>query len=245
MDDPNNYRPISLVCVAYKLFTSLLLRRLQDGGAEDRLTNSQFGFRRKLGTNDAIFAVRRHIELALAQKNGTKGILALDWKKAFDSINIGAMHTALKRYGIPEKIQRIIASLYEHRMFAVRDGAHQSDDRSQRSGISQGCPLSPFLFTMTMSIIVEDAINDLTPDLKAQIAEGSLSVLLYADDTLLIGSSSRSLQRFLDAIARAGLRFGLELHWDKFQLLEVNGSYEVKAPDGSTIHPSACMKYLG
>ena len=84
IEDPDNYRPISLVCVAYKIFASLLLKRLQDGGAEDRLTTSQFGFRRKRGTNDAIFAVRRHIDLALAQRFGSKGIVALDWKKAFD-----------------------------------------------------------------------------------------------------------------------------------------------------------------
>ena len=76
-----NYRPISLLCVAYKLLAGLLLQRLQQAGAEDRLIQTQCGFRRGRGTTDAVHAVRRHIELAHARKDGGTTFLALDWKK--------------------------------------------------------------------------------------------------------------------------------------------------------------------
>jgi len=245
IEDPDNYRPISLVCVAYKIFAGLVLKRLQDGGAEDRLTKTQFGFRRKRGTNDGIFAVRRHIDLALAQRYGSKGIVALDWKKAFDSIHPQALSTALDRFGVPPKLQRIVEKLYASRQFTVRDGDTRSTLRAQRSGISQGCPLSPLLFTMTMSVIVQDAISMMPSGAKAQIDSGSLSIVLYADDTLLIGSSAASLQHLLDSIAVVGLRFGMELHWAKFQLLQVGGTYELRSPDGAQILPTDSMTYLG
>ena len=74
----DNYRPISLLCVAYKLFSAILLRRIQRGGAEDRLSKTQFGFRRHRGTEDAIFAARRHIENAWAGKSSQVSLLALD-----------------------------------------------------------------------------------------------------------------------------------------------------------------------
>ena len=45
VEDCNNYQPISLICVAYKLFATLLLGRLKEAGAERRLTCTQFGFR--------------------------------------------------------------------------------------------------------------------------------------------------------------------------------------------------------
>ena len=44
--DPNNYRPICLLSIAYKLFASLLKQRLLDASVEDRLWKSQFGFRK-------------------------------------------------------------------------------------------------------------------------------------------------------------------------------------------------------
>ena len=81
-------------------------------------------------------------------------ILALDWAKAFDSINVGAMITALRRFGLPEKILRIISHIYQDRFFSVVGGSIGSTTRRQCSGISQGCPLSPFLFVMLMSVMM-------------------------------------------------------------------------------------------
>ena len=179
IENPDNYRPISVVCVGYKTLAALLLKRLQDGGAEARLTMSQYGFRRGRDTVDAIFAVRRHIDLALAPRSGAKALLALDWKKAFDSINIQGLLTALERFGVPSKMVRLVRNLYSDRMFAVRDGSNQSAWRQQCSGISQGCPLSPFLFTMTMSIIIQDAIEMVPEAISKMIEDGSLSVVLY------------------------------------------------------------------
>ena len=89
------------MCVAYKLFASLLLSRLQSAGAEDRLTKTQIGFRRRRGTNDAIFVVRRQIDLAFATRSGKSAMLALDWRRAFDSINPDALLNTLRRITEP------------------------------------------------------------------------------------------------------------------------------------------------
>eukprot|EP00959_Pyramimonas_sp_CCMP1952_P252672 5278981-Pyramimonas_sp.AAC.1 len=78
---------------------ALILKRLQDAGAEDRLTATQFGFRRGRGTSDALHAVRRYVELAYADKHGGVAFVALDWTKAFDSINVGALLDAWRNFG--------------------------------------------------------------------------------------------------------------------------------------------------
>lgn len=85
----------------------------------------------------------------------------------------------------------------------------------------------------------------LSPQLREQHEQGCLSILLYADDTLLIGSSEPGLQELLNSIASVGLRYGMELHWQKFQLLEVNAKYTVLTPGGEQIQPSQFMTYLG
>ena len=57
-----NYRPISLLAVSYKMFAAMLLSRLREAGAENRIWSTQFGFKRGSGTRDALFVSRRLIE---------------------------------------------------------------------------------------------------------------------------------------------------------------------------------------
>ena len=59
---PDNYRPISLLQIGYKIFSSMLLYRLKCAGVEQKIWQTQFGFRSGCGTSDAVFICRRLIE---------------------------------------------------------------------------------------------------------------------------------------------------------------------------------------
>ena len=144
---------------------------------------------------------------------GQAGLVALDWKKAFDSINVESMLVALGRFGLPPKMLRMIRHIYEDREFRVVHDGGKSSCRRQRSGISQGCPLSPFLFVMLMSVITNDAISMLSAESQEQLVNGSLDVVFYADDTLIIGASQARLQELLESVAAVGWRYGMELDW--------------------------------
>ena len=70
-----NYRPISLLPLCYKVFAQALLTRLKDGGTDDFiLWETQFGFRRGRGTVDALFLARRSLE----ESRGCEGWQACD-----------------------------------------------------------------------------------------------------------------------------------------------------------------------
>ena len=75
---------------------------------------------------------------------------------------------------------------------------------------------------MLMSVIVKDAIGSLSLESQALYGTGSLDSLLYADDTLIVGVKEERVQELLDAVATTGKQYGMELHWSKFQLLQVN-----------------------
>ena len=51
---PENLRPISLLPVGYKVVASMIRKRLQHGGAEQRMRPTQFGFRPGRSEIDAI-----------------------------------------------------------------------------------------------------------------------------------------------------------------------------------------------
>ena len=110
-----------LLAVAYKLFASVLLRRLLAAGAEERLCPSQFAFRRGRSTEDALHCARRAVELAWSQQGGSVHLLALDWAKAFDSINPEAMMGSLRKFGIPDPVIDMVLSIYTDRIFRVRE----------------------------------------------------------------------------------------------------------------------------
>ena len=124
-----NYRPICLTAVAYKVCATMVKQRLLDAGLDARLWKSQFSFRKGRCTGDAIYVAGRHVELALAQRGGTASLLALDWQKAFDSINVDSLLDGLRRFGFPPKILRVINSLMQDRKFYVEDSGVKSNQR--------------------------------------------------------------------------------------------------------------------
>eukprot|EP00959_Pyramimonas_sp_CCMP1952_P342517 7175975-Pyramimonas_sp.AAC.1 len=104
-------------------------------------------------------------------------MVALDWKKATDSIHVGAMLNAIRAFGVPESMMHMIGQIYENRHFSVADGRITSQSRPQESGISQGCPLSPFLFVMVMSVVIRETRNKLPADAREALDEGQISIL--------------------------------------------------------------------
>ena len=85
----------------------------------------------------------------------------------------------------------------------------------------------------------------LPAEVQAAYEKGLLDVLLYADDTLLIGFDEGHVQKLLNAIADTGAKFGMQLHWSKFQMMQINHTYNLRTPAGDAIPAKDLMSYLG
>jgi hypothetical protein len=85
----------------------------------------------------------------------------------------------------------------------------------------------------------------LGPAARAAYYRGDLADIAFADDTLLIGVSCPHISEYLAAVEISGRRFGMELHHDKFQLLQVNADGLVHLPSGTAVPASPSMGYLG
>ena len=114
-----------------------------------------------------------------------------------------------------------------------------------KSGISQGCTLSPLIFVILMSVLMHDALSMLQGDAREAFERGDLADVVYADDTLLMGVSTLYLTEYMQAVAAAGRKYGMELHYGKFQLLGVRCNPDIRLPDNTCIQTQQCMMYLG
>ena len=243
--EASNYRPISLLQIGYKLFAQIILQRLKEAGAEKRIWPTQFGFKSGCGTAEALFLARRIIDKAWMLESGGTILMALDWAKAFDSISPAALRVCLQRFGLPAKFLSIISAIYADRRFTVRDTGRESSAKQQKFGVSQGCPLSPFLFSCLMTVLMHDA-RRLLSEAGTQLS-GRLVCheILYADDTLIIDTDKDVVHEFMTAISDVGQTLGLTLNWAKVETLAIRTEASIRAPSGEQIAQKESIQYLG
>jgi hypothetical protein len=99
--DCNNYRGISLLSIAGKLFARVALRRLQVI-AENIYPESQCGFRAERSTIDMIISLRQLQEKSREQKQPLY-IAFVDLTKAFDLVSRDGLFKVLSKVGCPPK----------------------------------------------------------------------------------------------------------------------------------------------
>ena len=215
----------------------MILERLRSGGVEHRLRDNQFDFRPGRGADLAILTVQRMMDAAQDLRDGEMSVLLLDWSKAFDRIDPGAMQVALRRFGLPEPYIDMVTAVYRCRSFTVRDAGRESTAHSQAAGIAQGCPLSPYLFIIVLTVILADV--DWEKDgFKTDDVE-------YADDTALMSASSACLQAALDSLLARAAPYGLLPNWDKTVVLRIGNPAPIHDPSGRPIPSTEQHVYLG
>ncbi|KAA3676640.1 uncharacterized protein DEA37_0002919 [Paragonimus westermani] len=213
----DNHRGISLVSVASKLLTGLILRRLTKP-RESQIREEQAGFRSGRGCVDHIFTLRRILEHRHSYRQPT-AVVFLDLRAAFDSVARNVLWSCLLRKGVPEKYVNLLRSLYAHSASRVRVYGQLSRAFITSSGVRQGCPISPFLFNFVMDDILEGALRE-SSGLGVELLPGArLTDLEYADDIVLLSPSAEDMQTMLNKVSdRAGL-YGMHFAPSKCKVL--------------------------
>ena len=117
-DDFSNYRAIGLLCHSYKVFSVLVLRRMQ-GALEQRLPETQAGFRKARGCRDNVVVLRSIIKAVI--KSGRQAMATfIDYSAAFDTISHRFLDEALAAAGVSTKVRRIIRAIYSSATGMVR-----------------------------------------------------------------------------------------------------------------------------
>ena len=274
--DVNNYRGISLLSCVGKLFTCIINNRLNKWAeSQNVFDQSQYGFRDKKSTVDAMFILQSVVDTFL--ENGNMLYVSfIDLKKAFDSTNHEVLWYKLFKNGINTKIISLLQNMYNKMKLCVKStflqnfsacnfcqGKHDdkcfyctSDESnipndflfSTKSGVLQGESLSPFLFSMYLNDINNFMSFDQTVGIN--IYDFYLILLLFADDMVLFSHSKQGLQRGLDRLYNYCVDWGLIVNIQKTKCLVFKKGGKRSAQDiwfynGEPLETVLTFKYLG
>ena len=165
---------------------------------------------------------------------------------AFDKIQHDKVLLALHRLGFSQHFIDVIQNCYRKPTFYVKDDFGTSEIKQQRSGIRQGCPLSPFLFTLVMTCIDEDIQSSITGHVSNHRVPGlGFDMVYYADDTILFSQSNRGLNELLSLTERVSQQYGLSLNRAKCVAIPMNNDGNIYFQDGTPLIREFEATYLG
>lgn len=175
--DVNNYRPISILTSISKIIEKLLNNRLVNFLNKFNLvSNSQYGFRKGLSTQDAILDLTSTI-VGEVDKGSKCLTVFLDLKKAFDTVSVPILINRLECLGIRDTPLMLFKSYLQERSQVVKINNIHSDKATPSFGVPQGSVLGPTLFLIY--------INDL-----CNLRGVGGRIFSYADDTALVFTGS-------------------------------------------------------
>lgn len=206
---------------------------------------SQFGFRKALGTREALYSIQVLVQKCLDHQKPVY-ICFVDVEKAFDTVIHTELIRTLGSINIGYKELRIIKELYWNQTATVKINNIETNKLKISKGVRQGCVLSPTLFNIYSEIAVTKA---LTGELKGIKINGEyINCIRYADDMAIITENIEELNYLLQKVNDEYANIGLNINKRKTKMMIVNKTpinNELLLLNNEQIKQVSTYNYLG
>ena len=241
-----NWRPLSLLNCDYKIAAKSIANRIQ-ATLPKLINNDQTGFIKGRFIGENIRLIDSIINYT-ANENIPGLILLLDFEKAFDTLEWPFIEKTLQHYGFGLSIQKWIRTLYCDIESCIINNGWMSDCFIIERGVRQGCPLSPYLFVLSVEVLANAIRRD--PSIKGiSVSQNEIKLSQYADDTtLILDGSQDTLETSLDVIEKFSKISGLRLNNKKTEALWIGSkarSSELLCPEKDFKWQELKIKTLG
>ena len=146
-----NYRPISLLCVDYKILAKIVTERMKKV-LKQVIEVEQQGFIKDGDIKGNLLLVKEIIEYCNEEeKEGF--LIMMDFMKAYDRVDREAIVETLRAMNFGEKIMDMVKLLYSESTAKVVINGDLGEAFETKGGVKQGCPLSPYLFILVLELM--------------------------------------------------------------------------------------------
>ena len=213
---------MTLLSVPGKVLNNIILERMKGvREVEVTLRKEQAGFRQDRSCTDQIATLQIIVEQSI-EWNSSLYVNFVDYEKAFDSLNGETLWKISRHYGMPMKLVNMIKNSYERMSCRVIHGGQLTKNFEIRTGVRQGCLLSPFLFIIAIDWIMKTETKGKRNGIQWKMFT-QLDDLDFADDLALIFHSHRQMQDKTTHMARISAQVGLKIN-QKTQDPETNNN---------------------
>nr|KAG5708273.1 hypothetical protein BaRGS_021207 [Batillaria attramentaria] len=196
--------------------TAVLLKTALD----KTLWEEQAGFRNDRSCTDHIATMRIIIEQSLEWQTPLYSTF-VDFQKAFDSVDREVIWKLMSHYGFPPKFVNIIRQLYEDATCQVIHDGKLTEPFTVRTGVRQGCILSPTIFLMVVDWVMRQATDGKRTGIQWTFSK-QLEDLDFADDIALLSHKQQDAQEKLNRVAEEAEKTGLKINISKTEVMRIN-----------------------
>ena len=212
-----NWRPLTLLDTVYKLASGTIANRIKTV-LDDIINKDQTGFIKGRSIVENIRLIYDIMKFT-DEKNIPGLLLLIDFEKAFDSLSWNFLHKALEHLNFGHSIRKWVKVCYKNISSAVSVSGHLSAFFNIERGCRQGDPLSPYLSLICAEYLATKIRKNKT--IKGiSINNIEFKISQYADDTsAMLDGTERSLNQTLEELSRFSKISGLNINFDKTQLV--------------------------
>ena len=211
--DIANYRGITLNNVDLKIYTKMLHFRLTPF-LENYIHSSQFANKGKKIWE--LNCVLRDIFNEMNADSGNDSFMVrIDFRKAFDCINMNFLYKVMEKMGLPIKFINIIKSIDSNLSAKIVINGGKSKRVKIKRGTRQGDPLSMDKFIIALNPLILALNDDNLIQKYLSRSNKEFLTLANADDLTLVTNSLSSVLRIKFMVDRFSQVSGLQINMDK------------------------------
>ena len=264
VNDPQNYRPISLLPCVSKIFTKIISNRLYSWATDtDNISEFQCGFVKGKSTIDNLFILQSLVGKYLGKSKGSFYSVFVDFSRAFDSIPHQHLFYSLLSNQLHDRVVNVLRNMYCKLQSCVQleNFAQINNNQFQINvclseyfnctiGTRQGCMVNPFIFIFYLNELIRMSQEHDCKGIYVNDQYANVSMLLYADDLVIIGDQVNRVQKVLNALSKFCSKWGLYVNMSKTKAMVFRNGGIVKYCekfyfDNKKIDIVSYYKYLG